>query len=77
MRLHNEKDDEQLTHFYLKSRKVLTFTSSHFNFLEVAQILLAHLSLASFLLDISKQYSPRCDAAGCSVPSGAIHQKME
>ena len=31
-----------------------------------------HLSLVSFLLDIGKQYSPRCDAAECSVPSGVI-----
>ena len=31
-----------------------------------------HFSLASFLWDIGKQYSPRCDAALCGVPSGAI-----
>ena len=29
-------------------------------------------SLASFLWDIGKQYSPRCDAAERGVPSGAI-----
>ena len=33
---------------------------------------LTHLSLVSFLWDIGKQYSPRCDAAKCGVPSGAI-----
>ena len=33
---------------------------------------LTHLSLASFLWDIGKQYSPRCDAAERGVPSGAI-----
>ena len=33
---------------------------------------LTHLSLASLLWDIGKQYSPRCDAAERSVPSGAI-----
>ena len=30
------------------------------------------ISLASFLWDIGKQYNPRCDAAFCGVPSGAI-----
>ena len=33
---------------------------------------LTHLSLASHLWDIGKQHSPRCDAAECGVPSGAI-----
>ena len=33
---------------------------------------LTHLSLASLLWDIGKQNSPRCDAAECGVPSGAI-----
>ena len=33
---------------------------------------LTHLSLASLLWDIGKQYSPRCDAADRGVPSGAI-----
>ena len=33
---------------------------------------LTHLSLASFLSYIGKQYSPRCDAAQRDVPSGAI-----
>ena len=33
---------------------------------------LTHLSLASFLWDIGKQNSPRCDAAERGVPSGAI-----
>ena len=33
---------------------------------------LTPISLASFLWDIGKQYSPRCDAADCGVPSGAI-----
>ena len=32
---------------------------------------LSHLRLASFLWDIGKQYSPRCDAAERGVPSGA------
>ena len=35
-------------------------------------LLLTHISLASFLWDISKQHSPRCDAAERGVPSGAI-----
>ena len=34
--------------------------------------LLTHLSLASFLWDVGKQYSPRWDAAERGVPSGAI-----
>ena len=67
----SEKDAEQLTHFYLKSVKILTFTLSHFNFLEASWILLAHISLAYILLDIGKQYSPKCDAAEFGVPSGA------
>ena len=33
---------------------------------------LTDLSLASFLWDIGKQHSPRCDAADWGVPSGAI-----
>ena len=33
---------------------------------------LTHLSLASLLWDIGKQYSPRCDAEERGVPSGAI-----
>ena len=33
---------------------------------------LTHLSLASLLWDIRKQNNPRCDAAECGVPSGAI-----
>ena len=33
---------------------------------------LTHISLASLLWDIGKQYSPRCDAAERGVPSGAI-----
>ena len=35
-------------------------------------VYLTHLSLASLLWDIGKQYSPRCDAAESGVPSGAI-----
>ena len=31
-----------------------------------------HLGLASFLWDIGKQKSPRCDAAKRGVPSGTI-----
>ena len=34
--------------------------------------ILTHLSLASLLWDISKQNSPRCDAAERGVPSGTI-----
>ena len=33
---------------------------------------LTHISLASCLCDISKQYSPRCDAAKHGVLSGPI-----
>ena len=33
---------------------------------------LTHISLASFLWDISKQNSPGCNAAKRGVPSGAI-----
>ena len=35
-------------------------------------MMLTHLSLVSFLWDIGKQYSLRCGAAECGVPSGAI-----
>ena len=34
--------------------------------------LLTHISLASFLWDIGKQNSPRCDTAKRGVPSGAF-----
>ena len=34
--------------------------------------ILTHISLASFLWDIGKQNSPRCDAEKRGVPSGAI-----
>ena len=34
-------------------------------------LLLTHLSLASLLWDIGKQYSPRCDAAERGVPCSA------
>ena len=33
---------------------------------------LTHISLSSFLWDIGKQNSPRCDAAKRGVPSGTI-----
>ena len=33
---------------------------------------LTHISLASFLWDIGKQNSPRCNAANVGMPSGAI-----
>ena len=33
---------------------------------------LTHISMVSLLWDIGKQNSPRCDAAECGVPSGAI-----
>ena len=32
---------------------------------------LTHIILASFLWDIGKQYSPRCDGAERDIPSGA------
>ena len=35
-------------------------------------LLLTHISLTSFLWDIGKKISPRCDAAKGGVPSGAI-----
>ena len=35
-------------------------------------ISLTRISLASFLSDLGKQHSPRCDAAECGVPSGAM-----
>ena len=38
----------------------------------LAVMILTRISLASFLWDIGKQNSPRCDAAECGVPSGAI-----
>ena len=38
----------------------------------VNMAVLTHISLASLLWDIGKQYSPRCDAAKCDVPSGAL-----
>ena len=34
--------------------------------------LLTHIGLVSFLCDIGKQYSPRCDAAERGIPSEAI-----
>ena len=34
--------------------------------------ILSHISLSSFIWDISKQKNPRCDAAKRGVPSGAI-----
>ena len=36
------------------------------------EIYLTHISLATFLWDIGKQYSHRCDTAERGVPSGAI-----
>ena len=36
------------------------------------KLALTHLSLASLLWDIGKQYSPRCDAAEHGIPSEAI-----
>ena len=33
---------------------------------------LTRISLVSTFWDIGKQYSPRFDTAGCSIPSGAI-----
>ena len=40
-------------------------------FIEICKSL-TPVGLASLLWDIGKQCSPRCDAAFCSVPSGAI-----
>ena len=36
------------------------------------QRILTHINLASFLWDIGKMNSPRCDAAKCGVTSGTI-----
>ena len=49
----------------LKSAPILTRV-------EGSYVGLTHISLASFLWDIGKQNSPRCDAAECGVSSGAI-----
>ena len=38
----------------------------------VSNATLIHISLVSFLWDIGQQNSPRCDAAKCGIPSGAI-----
>ena len=35
-------------------------------------MILTHISLLSFLLDIGKQHSPRSDTAECGVPSGSL-----
>ena len=44
-----------------------------FSMLPVKKMLsLTHISLASFLWDIGKQYSPRSDTAKRSILSGAI-----
>ena len=34
--------------------------------------MLTHVCLASFLWDIGKQNSPKCDVAKCGIPSGTI-----
>ena len=41
------------------------------------RLYLTYISLASFLRDTGKQYSPRCDAAECGIPSGAILFSLE
>ena len=46
--------------------------SSFILYLNVATTALTHISMASILWDIGKQYSSRCDAAERGVPSGAI-----
>ena len=62
------------------------FLKSHLNFFfrckkfaiksmlkkDTQKVVLTHISLGCFLWDICKQNSPRCDAAKCGVPSGAI-----
>ena len=48
-----------------------TVSCGIFQFLKVP-VCLIHLSLASFLWDIGKQNSPRCDAAEHVVPSGVF-----
>ena len=44
----------------------------HLELSKTKEIRLTHLSLASLLWDIGKQYSPRFDAAERDVPSEAI-----
>ena len=49
------------------------FSKSYwYNYLCCHRSILTNLSLASLLWDIGKQHGPRCDAAECGVPSGAI-----
>ena len=66
--------DTALTPIILKSNIIFV----------VAISTLTHISLASFLGDIGKQNSPRCDTAKRNIPSGAIlfglqefHRKMK
>ena len=53
---------------YFSSNNII----SNFDIIFVNVTLLTHLRLVSLLWDIGKQNSPRCDAAFCGVPSGAI-----
>ena len=54
-------------------KKVMCFIVTSCYYLHhTVNIKLTHLSLASFLWDIGKQNSPRCDAAERGIPSGAI-----
>ena len=39
---------------------------------DVSYLIFTHISLASFLCDMDKQNSPRCDAAERGRPSGAL-----
>ena len=59
---------------FIECRGILVISLSIFKVFHVLlrAATLTHLSLASLLLDIGKQYSSRCDAAERGVPSGAI-----
>ena len=48
------------------------YKKKRLNRLTLARTPLTHISLASFLWDIGKYNSPRCDTAKRGVPSGAI-----
>ena len=50
----------------------LSFPISWFDWGILKSLTHLHVSFASFLWDIGKQHSPRCDAAEHGVPSGAI-----
>ena len=63
----------QIAHVEMQSDECSSFASNSIcNPLMQQMHLLTHLSLASFLWDIGKQHSPRCDTAKHGVPSGSI-----